>query len=108
MDSLRKFRILFDPLSFNFSGEGIALFDLILTFVVAYLIEPYILSKIKISKLAYYLSLIPLGIIIHLLTTSKSTFLNSKLFNNEINIYKILIIINVIALIIEILRNLKV
>ena len=104
MDNLRKFRILFDPLSFNFSGEGIALFDLILTFVVAYLIEPYILSKIKISRLAYYLSLIPLGIITHLLTTSKSTFLNGKLFNNEINIYKILIIINVIALIIEIVK----
>ena len=105
MDTIRKFRILFDPISFNSRGEGIALFDFILTFVVAYLIEPYILSKIKISRLAYYLSLIPLGIIIHLLTI-KSTFLNDKLFNNEINIYKILIIINVIALIIELVRGL--
>jgi hypothetical protein len=106
MDNVRKFRILFDPISFNSRGEGIALFDFILTFVVAYLIEPFILSKIKISRLAYYLSLIPLGIIIHLFTTSKSTFLNGKLFNNEINIYKILIIINVIALIIELVRGL--
>jgi len=106
MDTIRKFRILFDPISFNSRGEGIALFDLILTFVVAYLIEPYILSKIKISKLAYYLSLIPLGIIIHLFTTSESTFLNGKLFNNEFNIYKILIIINVITLIIELVRGL--
>jgi len=97
INNLRKYRIIIKPPFFNSIGNGIALFDLILTFLIPYLIEPYILSILKISRLAYYLSLLPLGIILHILF-KQDTFLNKKLFTNTINIYKIVIIINIFML----------
>jgi len=97
INNLRKYRIIIKPPFFNSIGNGISLFDLILTFFIPYLIEPYILSILKISRLAYYLSLLPLGIIIHILF-KQDTFLNKKLFTNTINIYKIVIIINIFML----------
>jgi hypothetical protein len=97
INNLRKYRIIIKPPFFNSIGNGIALFDLILTFLIPYLIEPYILSILKISRLAYYLSLLPLGIILHILF-KQDTFLNKQLFTNTINIYKIVIIINIFML----------
>lgn len=94
INSLRKHRIKLQPPGFNSGGDGIALFDLTATFVIAYFLEPYIRPIIKITRLAYYLSLIPLGVIVHLLT-NQDTFLNKQLFDNTntINIYKILLVI---------------
>jgi len=106
INNLRNYRIILEPLSLNSIGNGMALFDLILTFFIPYLIEPYILPKLKISRLAYYLSLIPLGVIIHLLF-KKETFLNKQLFNNTINIYKILIIIMIFMLYKELIKKIE-
>ena len=89
---LRKHRILLEYPFYNSDGNGIALFDLISTFIVAYILEPYILPYLKITKLAYYLLLLPLGVIIHLIF-KQETFLNKQLFNKSINIYKIIMII---------------
>jgi hypothetical protein len=88
---LRKYRIQLERPYINNQGIGIALFDLISTFVVAYLIEPYI--PFKINRRVYYLSLIPLGIIVHILF-KQNTFLNKQLFSQEINMYKVLLLIN--------------
>ena len=104
--NLRKYRVLLEPPFLNSIGNGIALFDLILTFFIAYLIEQYILPKLKISRLAYYLSLIPLGIIIHLIFKTE-TFLSKQLFNNTINIYKILIIIMIFMLYKELIKKIE-
>jgi len=106
INNLRNYRILLEPPSLNSIGNGMALFDLILTFFIAYLIEPYILPKLKISRLAYYLSLIPLGVIIHLIF-KKETFLGKQLFNNTINIYKILIIIMIFMLYKELIKKIE-
>ena len=103
INNLRKYRIIIKPPFFNSIGNGIALFDLILTFLIPYLIEPYILSILKISRLAYYLSLLPLGIILHILF-KQDTFLNKQLFTNTINIYKIVMIINIFLLYKELIK----
>jgi hypothetical protein len=41
----------------------------------------------------YYASIVPLGVIVHLLIGA-DTYLNRKLLSNELNIYKIIILIN--------------
>ena len=106
INNLRKYRLLLEPPFLNSKANGMALFDLILTFFIPYLIEPYILPKLKISRLAYYLSLIPLGIIIHLIFKTE-TFLSKQLFNNTINIYKILIIIMIFMLYKELIKKIE-
>lgn len=98
--NLRKYRITLQPPSFNSNNEGIALFDLSLTFIIAYILEPYLLPHIKINKQVYYLMLIPIGIVVHILT-KQDTFLNKQLFNETINIYKIIIIIILYKLYLE-------
>ena len=97
INNLRKYRIIIKPPFLNSIGNGIALFDLFFTFFIPYLIEAYILSILKISRLAYYLSLLPLGVIIHVIF-KQDTFLNKQLFTNTVNIYKILIIIIIFML----------
>ena len=106
INNLRKYRLLLEPPFLNSKANGMALFDLISTFFIAYLIEPYILPKLKISRLAYYLSLIPLGVIIHLIFKTE-TFLSKQLFNNTINIYKILIIIMIFMLYKELIKKIE-
>ena len=103
INNLRKYRIVIESPFFNSIGNGIALFDLFFTFFIPYLIEPYILSILKISRLAYYLSLLPLGIILHILF-KQDTFLNKQLFTNTINIYKIVMIINIFLLYKELVK----
>jgi hypothetical protein len=98
--TLRKYRITLEPPSFNSNNQGIALFDLISTFIIAYILEPYLLPRIKISRMAYYLMLIPLGIVTHLFT-KQDTFLNKQLFNETINIYKIIVIVILYKLYLE-------
>lgn len=94
MESIRQYRIKLDSIDgfLNSQGKGIALFDLIGTFVIAYLLEPYITSFLKIKSDTYYLSLIPLGILIHHFV-KQDTYLNSRLLNNQINIYKIVFVV---------------
>lgn len=96
ISNLRKYRIKLDDIStkqfLNDTGNGISLFDLIGTFIIAYILEHYITSFFKIKKDTYYLSLIPLGVIIHYFT-NQNTFLNSHLTNNTFNIYKVILVI---------------
>jgi len=105
---LRKYRIKLDNNNyqlFNSNNDGIALFDLLGTFIIAYALDYYfqiwkILKGFFINpRVAYYLLLIPLGIVVHKLFVKDETFLNSKLFSNEMNIYKLLVFINIIAII---------
>lgn len=93
MNGIRKFRIELQSPFFNSEGKGMALFDLIGTFVIAYVLNEYfmITDTLKIKKEVYYMSLIPIGIISHLLI-KQDTFLNKQLFNFDINIYKILLV----------------
>lgn len=95
--TLRKHRLILEPPFYNSSGYGIALFDLTSTFIIAYLLEPYILPHLKITKLAYYLLLLPVGVITHLIF-KQDTFLNQQLFNKSINVYKIIMLVIVYQL----------
>jgi hypothetical protein len=102
IDELRKYRIQleYNPTDifsiFNNTGKGIALFDLTITFIVAYLLDllawDYIHKFLGISRITYYLGLIPLGVIVHLIF-QQETFLNTQLFRKEMNIYQLLFIV---------------
>lgn len=100
---LRKYRFKFDLPPFNSVGDGIALFDFIITFLVARILEPYTRPVLGISTLAYYLMLLPLGVIVHVLT-KQDTFLNRQLFTKSLNVYQIIIGIIIYKLYIELNR----
>ena len=87
VEEFRKYRI-----------GGVAMFDLILTFVAAYIIDKII--DIKHKKL-YYLSILPLAVLSHLVVGQKS-FINSQLFSNEINSVKPMFLIIFLAIILEV------
>ena len=93
---LRKFRIQFDYPFVNNKNIGIALFDLALTFIGGYIVEVFLKKTfgIQLNRIIYYLSLIPIGIIVHILF-QQNTFLNRQIFSNELNIYQILLILNI-------------
>lgn len=95
MEQLRKYRI--NEHGFNQNNDGIALFDLIGTFVIAYVFEKIVVNYLHITRKTYYLSLIPVGVLVHLIT-KQETFLNKQLFNSNVNIYKILLVINLYLL----------
>lgn len=89
ISTLRQYRINLEP---NKKANGIAVFDLVITFFIAYLLESYLTTFFKITKKKYYLSIIPLAILSHILFRQE-TFLNKQLMNNYVNIYKILLLI---------------
>lgn len=98
IQGLRKYRL-----------GGIALFDLISSFIGAYILDYYFdLSRLLFGKLTnnfkivYYLSVIPIGVITHVIF-SQETFLNKQLFSPDINIYKIIILLIIIGMIYNIL-----
>ena len=97
VEELRKYRLELDPLEsgfmFNADSKGIALFDLISAFLGAYLLDTFLgLSpKLGMSKASYYFSVIPVGVLVHLLFNQK-TYLNKKLFSmNSGLVYKIIL-----------------
>lgn len=105
ISNMRKYRIKLDSMSlFNSNNDGVAIFDLTGTFIIAYLLDHFFnISRVfngytKNPKLTYYLVLIPLGVIIHLLTLKKDTFLNSKLFSSDLNVYKIIFAILILSI----------
>ena len=100
IQTLRKYRLQFEQPFFNTESQGIAIFDLSMTFIIAYLLEPYIRFYLKISRIAYYLMLIPLGVISHIFT-KQETFLNKQLFSHSINVYQIIMAIIIYQLIKE-------
>ena len=108
---LRKYRFQFESPVINNESKGIALFDLIGTFLVAYLLDKYYLKLSKNKLYAYYLSVIPFGILVHhviahirannFFNPIEFTFLNKKIFNGELNIYKILLIVLVYFIVVN-------
>lgn len=93
MESIRKYRFILNYPFLNNISNGIALFDFLGTFLVAYLI--YNLFGFSINKKIYYSLIIPIAIIIHKIF-GINTFLNKQIFSNEINIYKIVLLITLI------------
>lgn len=103
LDQLRTYRIQLETPFFNNTSSGIALFDLVLSFVGAYIVEHYFKLSDKLpgkNKLTtYYLLVIPLGLIIHFISArlqhiDEFTFLNKKIFSFDLNIYKVLLMLN--------------
>ena len=103
IQEFRKYRVQLSQPYFNQNSQGIALFDTLLTFLAAYLLDCYFkLSNNlpgKNKQQSYYLLVIPFGIIIHHLfsylqqSSLEITFLNKKILSTEINIYKLIVII---------------
>ena len=98
VEDLREYR-----LKFNKKEEGIAIFDLVLSFLGAYILDRYtnISNSIPVKnknqkKFIYYNLVIPTGIVFHYLFNVDS-FLSEQLFNSNINIYKVLMIMPLIA-----------
>ena len=105
LGDIRKYRIKLDDVNFiNSNNDGIAIFDLTGTFIIAYILDYFFnISRIfngytKNPKLTYYLILIPLGVLVHLLTLKKDTFFNSKLFSSDINIYKLIFVVLIVMI----------
>lgn len=106
LTTLRSYRLDLEHYPFfNNKNIGIALFDLVLSFIGAYLLgKLFDLPKyLNCNKELYYYLVIPFGILIHYIISSyisnsifnptQITFLNKKLFSFEVNIYKILILL---------------
>lgn len=91
LTKLRLYRVNFNG---DGDGNGIALFDLIGTFFIAYLLNKYLDVN---NKTLYYLSVLPIAVLAHLLV-GKSTFLNQHLFSKEFNTYKLLFIVIFLAI----------
>lgn len=101
----RKYRIILNDYPFfNNTSNGIALFDVFGTFIIAYFLKPFIQRFINLSTKSYYLLLIPFGILVHLIFDI-DTFLNRMIFSEEINIYKLVILIMISALAFTIIIN---
>lgn len=93
--SLRDYRIDIEKIPFfNKEAQGIALFDLVISFIVAYMIIDFFVPEYIKNSGIYYASIVPLGVIVHLLIGA-DTYLNRKLLSNKLNIYKIIILINI-------------
>lgn len=99
---LRKYRFSF---SRGISDSGIALFDLVGTFVVAFIVAKLFSIPEKYTRV-FYLSLIPFGIVIHLLV-KQPTFLNTNLFSPNLDINSISIKSIVILIVILFYLNFK-
>lgn len=103
---LRNYRIKFESPYFNDKRDGVAIFDLVGTFLAAYVIEMilYKVFDVQVNRKIYYTMLIPLGIIVHKLLHI-DTFLNNQLFSPYFNIYKAIIIVNLVLLAFYLFKN---
>lgn len=80
----------------SFRVAKIALFDLVTAFLGAFILDVLLIKAT--DKLLYYSMVIPVGVFAHVIIGQPTT-LNTKLFNNEFNLYKlsILLLLGVIA-----------
>lgn len=91
MENLRKFRVNLEQFPFlNSKNNGVAIFDVIGTFLIGYMLYNYF--KLETPLYKYFILLIFIGILVHLLV-NQETFLNNKLFSSSFNIYQVLMII---------------
>ncbi len=81
----------------SFRVAGIAIFDLVASFIGAWVIEHFFLSLGADDKKIFYLSVVPVGIVAHVIT-GQNTFLNSRVISKEINGYQAVVAANVAAL----------
>lgn len=92
---LREYKISTKGFFRSQNKDGIALFDLISSFIIIYLLDRFTNISFylpgKRKKLLLYSLTIPLGIIFHYLAGVDS-FLTRQLVSSEFNVYKILII----------------
>ena len=112
LEKLRSYRLDLENYPYyNDKSVGIALFDLIVSFIGAYLLDiSFDLSqKLQLcnqnKRLVYYLLVIPFGIIVHhiiahlrsrKLFPEEITFLNKKIMTLKPNIYHLLLIVLII------------
>jgi hypothetical protein len=115
LSNLRRYRLDLETFPiYNDQNRGIALFDLITSFIGAYLLDKFFnLSKrlplCKTNKrLVYYLLVIPFGIIVHhilahlrsmKLFPEEFTYLNKKIMSLQPNIYHLLLFVLIIYII---------
>lgn len=92
MDTIRSYRVL-----------EIALFDLLGSFLGAWLLDNYYLKLDAKQQTIYYLSVIPIGILVHLIT-GQNTTLNKKLFSPEFNVHKVIVALIIISIIFNLLK----
>jgi hypothetical protein len=98
LDKLRSYK-----LTPNLAGEGIVLFDLVLTFVGAFVLDYYFKLHQKLPGLPhkqyilFYGSLVPLGVLAHVLF-GVDTFLLRKLKEKDMNNYKIAAIVSALVM----------
>ncbi len=105
IQELRKYRVQLSEPYFNSENMGISVFDVAVTFVTAIVIDYYfkLSSKLpgKNKMQTYYLSIIPLGIVVHhllahiqqmVLIPDEITFLNKKIISLELNVYKVILL----------------
>lgn len=116
LSDLRKYRLdLENPPFYNNINNGIALFDLIVSFIGAYILDKTFnlrntITFCKNKKTIYYLLVIPFGILVHHIIAHIRSFptkkifpdeittLNRKLFSMPLNIYHILLLILIIII----------
>jgi hypothetical protein len=96
---LRKYRLDLENKPFlNDESRGVALFDFTSSFLGAYILEKFfnISKRLNINLSTYYLLVVPIGVIVHLLTNT-NTFLGGKLLNYQWNIYKIVVLLSLVV-----------
>lgn len=109
LEDIRKYRIQFESLPiYNDQNVGIALFDLIISFIGAWILDISFNASsyvpiCKNKRVIYYLLVIPFGIIVHHLIAhmrsypkiipDEFTYLNKKLFTLEFNRYHLFMVI---------------
>ena len=89
IEELRKYRMF-----------GIALFDLVSTFIGAYLLDKYFNFK---NKRLYYLSIMPIAVLSHIIIGQK-TFVNTKLVSDNFNGVKLFFAVTVLAIVYELVK----
>lgn len=93
--SLRKYR--FDLENLGQNTMGIALFDFASTFLVAYILNQIFNFTSHVESKTYYLLLIPISILVHLIFGIDS-FLLQRIHSSGINIYKIIVLLMLVGI----------
>lgn len=115
LSELRRYRLNFEKFPFyNNQSDGIALFDLTVSFIGAYLLDKLFNLSQKLNlcnknkRFIYYLLVIPFGIIVHhiiahirsmKLFPEEFTYLNKKIMSLTPNIYHLLLIILIVYIV---------
>lgn len=81
----------------SYTFADIRFFDIITTFTLGYIFEPFIVGHLKlfINKTQYYFLLFPLLIIFHLLTDNEQR-LKNLLFTSNWNIHQLLVLLLIV------------